>query len=358
MNDERLSAAVVGAGDLGRLVMGVLAQSPKAVLAGISDRDPAVAQQAAQGLGVPAFTDNRRLLAEVQPRVVFLCCPPQTSAEIIPICAGRGIHVWKRLPLARSLSEGAEMVRLMQRADLKLVVGTQRRSAGGYRTAARWKHRLEQIFLAQAHYLYNWGNTLGWHGDKTLAGGGALIEIGYHAIDLLVWILGLPEEVYGASSSAGNLRKATDGKRHPIYDTDDTAAAILRFRTGPMATIVTTRSSGPVSEELRLHGQGGSIAATAESCSLRGPDGETLDHFSSEGSAAEPLRRQIDAFLEAVITKAECYECSGLENLLNLAVIEAAYLCNRTSQPEHPARLLQTHGLNKDQCLSLCPAVL
>jgi hypothetical protein len=45
------------------------------------------------------------------------------------------------------------------------------------------------------------------------------------------------------------------------------------------------------------------------------------------------------------------YECSARENLLNLATIEAIYLSARTSQPEHPARLLHNNGLVPEQCL-------
>ena len=153
----------------------------------------------------------------------------------------------------------------MDKAGLKLAVGTQQRFTTGYRRAWQLRANLGEIFLARAHYLFNWGRNLGWRGDKASAGGGALMELGYHAIDLLVWILGLPEEVYGVSSM-GNRPSvpAAEEEAQPIYDTDDTAAVIMRYASGSMATVVTTRSSGPVSEELCLHGRGGSLRADGE----------------------------------------------------------------------------------------------
>jgi predicted dehydrogenase len=264
--------------------------------------------------------------------------------------------VWKELPLARSLEEGLGLVQRMDRAKLKLAVGTQRRFAAGYRRARALRAKVGEVFLARAHYLFNWGADLAWRGDRASAGGGALLELGYHPIDLLVWMLGLPEEVYGTSARvSGRQRRGERGKLQPAYDTDDTSAAILRYVSGPVATVVTTRRSGPVSEELCLHGRGGSLVASAEMCVLRGPEGEVLDSLSAPAPPLEVFRLQAEAFATAVRDGAAKYECSGRENLLNLAAIEAIYLSNRTSQPEQPARLLHNHGLRPEQCLNLRP---
>ena len=261
--------------------------------------------------------------------------------------------MWKESPLARNLEEGVAMVHCMEQAGLRLAVGTQRRFAAGYRRAWELRGQIGQVFLARAHYLFNWGPNLNWRGDTASAGGGALLELGYHPIDLLVWLLGLPEEVYGVSA-AGN-RPEVQQADQPIYDTDDTAVAILRCGEGSTASVVTSRSSGPVSEELTLHGLEGSLKADAESCLLRDPDGNTLERSVEEQSPGGVFRRQAEAFAQAVLKDTEYYACSGRENLLNLAVVEAIYLSDRTAQPESPLRLLKTTGLTAEQCLALRP---
>jgi len=281
------------------------------------------------------------------------------------------VHVWKAPPLARSLEEGLGFVQRIERAKLRLAVGTERRFAAGYRRAHDRLGKLGEVFLARAHYLFNWGTALGWRGDRASAGGGALLQLGYHVVDLLVWMLGLPEVVYGTSARvAGRQGAGPRGKLQPAYDTDDTAAAILRFdvpaglrhgvgaggpAVGPVATIVTTRRSGPMSEELSLHGRGGSIAAGPDTCVLRGPEGEVLDSLSAPSPPLEAFRLQAEAFARAVLGGGEQYECSGRENLLHLAIIDAIYLSDRTSQPEVPSRLLQNHGLRAEACLALRP---
>jgi len=356
MESQRIPVAVIGVGGFGRWTLQALQASDAVEVVGISDKDPTVAERVGQETGITAYSDNRSLLVETRPAAAYVAVPPRAAPEIVAACAERGIHVWKELPLARNLAEGLALVRLMEQAGLKLAVGTQRRFAIGYRRAWELRRELGQVFLGRAHYLFNWGPDLSWRADKASAGGGALLELGYHPIDLLVWMLGLPEDVYGVSA-VGNRPDAIgpDGKRLPLYDTDDTTAAILRYADGAMATVVTTRSSGPVSEELCLHGRAGSLTATGELCLLRSPDGSVLDEATDKAAPVEIFRRQAEAFAKAVAGNAKRYECSGRENLLNLAVIEALYLSNRTGQPERPVNLLANNGLTDEDCLTLRP---
>ena len=356
MAEQRLPVAVIGVGAFGSEMASALKHSALVDVVGLSDLDAERVANVSAEMGVPGYHDNRSLLAETRPQAVFLCVPPMSGTELISACADRGIHVWKDLPLARNLPEGVAMVRRMEEAGLKLAVGTQRRFSVGYRRAHEARRRLGDVFLARAHYLFNWGPELGWRGDRDSAGGGALLELGYHAIDLLVWMLGMPDEVYGVSA-VGN-RSVAAGAVEPVqrmYDTDDTAATIMRYISGAMASVVTTRSSGPVSEELCMHGRCGSLRADGGTCVLRDPDGNVLGHSEDDAPPVSVLRRQAEAFATAVIRDAKNYECSGRENLLNLAVIDAIYLSDRTGQMEEPHRLLEQQGLTVERCTALRP---
>lgn len=351
-----LPVAIIGVGGFGRWTLQALRRSRIVQVVGISDRDPSAAESAGRELGVPAYGDNRSLLAETRPKAVYLAVPPMAAVDLVELCAAHGAHVWKELPLGRSLAEAVAVVQRMEKAELKLAVGTQRRFAAGYRRAWELRGRLDQVFLARAHYLFNWGPTLDWRSDRASAGGGALLELAYHPIDLLVWMLGLPEEVYGLTAGP---HRSTPGEQTaqpgPIYDTDDTAAALLHYRDGCIASLVTTRRSGPVSEELSLHAPGGSLTADNQSCLLRDADGSLVDQMSEDDVPQDLFLRQAEAFARAVLQDAKTYECSGRENLLTQAVIEAIYLADRTGQPETPARLLKTHGLTPEDCLARRP---
>ncbi|MBL7134017.1 MAG: Gfo/Idh/MocA family oxidoreductase [Phycisphaerae bacterium] len=353
---DRLPVAIIGMGGVGRATLEALLSSDVVRVVGLGDRDRLTAERAGEDFNVPAFTDNRRLIIEAAPAAVYLAVPPAAAPDIVAACAKHGLHVWKELPLARNLREGAAMVHRMDAAGLKFAVGTQRRFTTSYGRASQLCGRLGRVFLARAHYLFNWGGELDWRGDKASAGGGALLELGYHAVDLLVWLLGLPETVFCHCAGANRPQLPRGGKEpQPPYDTDDTAATLLQYADECVASIVTSRSSGPVSEELSLHGRDGSLTANSETCTLRDPDGNVLNRVADESAPIELFRRQGEAFARSVLADAGKYQCSARENLLNLAVIDAMYLSDRTRQPENPSRLLHTNALSVDECLACRP---
>ena len=355
MPEQSLRVAIIGLGGFGSRTLQALRKCEGVNLVGVADRNQPVSEQVGRELGVPAYPDDRQLLSETQPQAVYIAAPPMAYPDLLTGCADRGIHVWKKLPLARNLDEGVAMVRRMDQAKLKFAVGLPWRFMPTYDAARRLVPKLGGVFLARAHYLFNWGPDLGWHGDKSQAGGGALLQLGYLPIDLLVWLLGMPEDAYGCCARGHRPQLPDDDQARPVYDTDDTAAAVLRFGDGCMATVVTTRSSGPVSEELILHGRAGSLAVNSDRCVLRSPDGAVLEHHQDESGPTEAFRRQAESFAHAVLTHAKTYDCSGSENLLTLAVVETIYLADRTGQPENPLRLLKTRGLEQRDCTRCRP---
>ena len=359
MSDERLDVAVIGLGGFGRLTLQALRDSDLVTVVGAADRNPGVAHEIRGQTDLPTYTDPRQLLVERRPKAAYIAVPPSEARDLVDQCAKFGIHVWQEQPLGRDLDEGLATVRRMEAAGLKLAVGTQRRFAPGYRRGQELLADLGEVFLARGEYLFNWGGKLGWRGDRASAGGGALLELGYQLIDLLNWMLGLPEEVYGISA-CGHRPEDTDarGEALPIHDTDDSAAALLRYRGNGMASLVTTRSSGPVRESLVLHGRRGSLWTDDHRCVLRDPEGNVQQQTRDDSPPVAVYRAQAEAFARAVLDDAARYPCSGWENLLNLAVIDALYLSDRTSQAESPRQLLQARRVTLQECLSRQPAAV
>lgn len=353
MNEEPACAVVIGLGAFGAQMARAIMESPSITLCGVGDRDPHKAARLGNELGVPHYTDNRQLLLNAKPRLACIATPPMVWEELLDICAKRGIHVWKEAPLGRHLGEAASLVRRFQQADLKLAVGTQRRFAESYRRARELTDRLGEIYLARGHYLFNWGGPLHWRADRHSAGGGALLELGYHLIDLILWTLGVPEEVYGLVTAEDPPDDADPPQ--PPHDTDDTATAVLRYRNDTMATLVTGRLSGPVSEEFAIHGRDGSITVNHDTCTLRSSEGEVLDHLRETVTPNDLFRRQAEAFAHAVVHEESRYHCSAAENLLANAVLEAMYLSAQTCQPESVWKQLQIHGLEVEECLQYSP---
>jgi predicted dehydrogenase len=341
MSKGTLRAALIGAGGFGTHALQALRGSRLVELAGLSDRDPRVAEAAAAEAACPGYTDHRRLLAETAAQAVFLAVPPGPAIELVRLAAQRGVHVWRQVPVARSLPEAVELCQLMDRCGRKFAVGTQRRFMSGYRRARDMLDRLGEVYLTQAHYQFDFGPSLGWRGDRS-AGGGALVELGYHMFDLLLWLLGLPETVY---TIAGTGQRAPGREDLPVYDSDDTAVAVFRCAGKAATTVTVSRCFRPVSEGVTLYGAAGVLSAGPEQCELRDRQGTVLESFRQEETLAVVFTRMIDSFARAAAEDAARYECSGWENLPAMAAVDAAYLSDQTGQPESPGELLAHYNV-------------
>ncbi|OPX23217.1 MAG: hypothetical protein B1H04_03960 [Planctomycetales bacterium 4484_123] len=352
MVQATLQACLIGAGSFGAHALAALRDLPAVELVGLSDRDTQVASSAAAQAGCPAYSDHRRVVVETNPEVVFLAVPPAPAAELVRLAARRGIHVWRQVPCARNLHEAIDLCRSMDRAGRKFAIGTQRRFMRAYQQARAMLPRLGQAYLVRAEYQFNLGPELGWRGDRS-AGGGALLELGYHIFDLLVWLWGLPESVYALT---GTGQRARGGEDLPVYDSDDTAATVLRFGGGLAAVVTVSRCFGPLAEAVRIHGQGGLLEVGPEECVLRDRDGNVVERLADGETPAEVFGRMIDAFARAAKQDAARYECSGWESLRTQAVVEAAYLSDQTGQPEDPADLLAGYDVSESDCLRYAPA--
>jgi len=211
MPEQLLQAAQIGVGGFGGNTFRALRACPLVELRGLADADPAVLAAAAQEAACTGYADDRQLLVQSRPQAVFLAVPPARASQLVRLAARWGAHVWKEAPLARTLAEAVELCRTADAAGVKLAVGTQRRFMPGYRRARALIQRLGTVYLLQAHHLFNWGPVLGWRGDRA-AGGGALLEVGWHLLDLTVWLLGLPETVYAVASTGQRTAPRHEGR--------------------------------------------------------------------------------------------------------------------------------------------------
>ena len=350
MSQDKLRAVVIGAGALGGHILEALGQCSLVELVGLADRDHRAAEALA-GDVCPAYADDRQALVETRPDVLFLAVPPRAAAEILQLAAHRDLHVWTAGPPACDLPQAVEMCRQTRAADIKFAVGAPRRFTASYRRALELAGELGEIYLINGRYVFDWGASLGWRGSMA-SGGGATLQLGYHMMDLVVAIAGVPETVYCVTSTG---QRARGGDDQAIYDTDDTSVAICRYRGQTVANVTVSRCFSPVDERLTVFGEGGSIVATPDRCVLRDRDGVVAESLEQDDSAAAVLARQAEDFARAVSEWRERYECSGWESLRTMAVIEAAYLSVRTGQPESPQTLLAGYDLTAADCLAFAP---
>jgi predicted dehydrogenase len=244
-------AAIVGAGwiaDHGHLPAYAAAGVE---VAAIADIDEAVASALAERHGVPRVdSDWRQMLAEVQPDIVSVCVPNMWHAEIALGAIEAGAHVFCEKPLATSLDEAERMFAAARAADVVLMADQNTRFQPRNRVLREAIDRgdLGEIYFVETVYARRMGIP-GWGSFTSRAHsfGGAVCDIGVHALDLAVSLLGNPRPRSVSATTATEFGTREDVAelrgRHwepSAFDVEDFGAAFVRFEqpSGREASLV------------------------------------------------------------------------------------------------------------------------
>ncbi|EOL42637.1 hypothetical protein RV11_GL002959 [Enterococcus phoeniculicola] len=138
------------------------------------------------------YTDFKEMLADSDLDVVHVCTPNSSHSELTVAALEADCHVMCEKPMAKTSKEAKAMIEAANRTGKKLTIGYQNR----FRTDSRYLHEvcedgeLGNIYFGKAHAIRRravptWGVFL----DEEAQGGGPLIDIGTHALDLTLWMM-------------------------------------------------------------------------------------------------------------------------------------------------------------------------
>jgi predicted dehydrogenase len=201
----------------------------RAAIGGLADADGERARQfaAANGLDAAIWTDYRAALAGGGFDIVCICTPPPLHRIMAVDSLDAGAHVLLEKPMAVSLADCDAMIEAARRNRRVLAVAAQNRYRSEYwrvRELIRsgvcgniLSMRAESAWWRGAEYYQTWHGS--WKGE----GGGCVLNLAIHQIDLLLWIAGRPAEITAFMS---NVKHGAD---YGNIEVEDLAAALLRF---------------------------------------------------------------------------------------------------------------------------------
>lgn len=359
---------IVGASGFARLTIDALADRRDFQVVAVADLKRELAESAAARFDAKVYLDVRSMLVESPIEACLMSLPHDEYPEYVRLAGQRGLHLLKEKPLGRSFDEALALVDEWDRQSARsqrpavFMIGTQRRFLPGF---AAMKQRLAEMrrpFMVRSHFLFNWNGDFGWRGQKKRAGFGVLGDAGYHNIDLLNWLLGPPIFVYSSQSTGG--RPNPD---HP-YDTDDTALCMLQYPGGLVGYVACSWVTSPDVIDVIVHGPDGTMIATSERLAVLDLAGKRIEETSAvtKQASRQAMIAKLDAFAAAVRGGGQSadspaaagrqavlptYACSARENLINQAVVEAAYLSGLTGQPQSPAKIFELRGRSIEEFL-------
>ena len=163
---------------------------------------------------------------------VSVCTWNAAHAECTIAALNAGKHVLCEKPMAMNAAEAQAMLDAAKRNDRLLMIGFVRRFGNDCAIAKDLiEHdRMGDIYYAKATYLRRNGCPGGWFGDKARSGGGPLIDLGVHVIDLTRYLMGKPKpvSVYGATFHKLGDRRSIKSERGYVSATQEDGRARLQ----------------------------------------------------------------------------------------------------------------------------------
>lgn len=214
----------------------------KVRLVAVCDAHEDKVRAAAEKFGVLlVFTDYRELLAREDIDAVSVCTTNYLHKQPVLEAFAAGKHVLCEKPLAMNAAEGAEMVAAGRAAGRQFQVGYNLRFGPGAQAVRRFLDdgKLGDVYHVRAQALRRRGiPSHGHFTDKSKQGGGPLIDIGAHVLDLSLWLMDFPKpvSVSGQTQTKFGHRENIIGLRgqwnRANFTVEDFASGFVRFENG------------------------------------------------------------------------------------------------------------------------------
>ncbi|MCZ2098641.1 MAG: Gfo/Idh/MocA family oxidoreductase [Chloroflexota bacterium] len=250
---DRLRTGVIGYGKVAHLHAQALRSLPMSEFVAVCGRSAERAQAFAQQYGAAAFTSVRDMIEQAGVQAVVICTPHPAHAGPAVEAASLGAHVLVEKPLASTLADCDAMIDAAQRAGVKLGVVSQRRF---YEPVQRVRAAIDAGKIGRpvlgTVVMYGWRDEAyyrsdPWRGQWSAEGGGVLVNQAPHQLDLLQWLMGPIDEVFGY----------WDNLNHPTIEVEDTAVAVLRFKGGVGSIVVSNSQKPGIYGKVHIHGSNG-----------------------------------------------------------------------------------------------------
>jgi predicted dehydrogenase len=285
---KELNVGLIGAGFMGKAHSLAYAAMPMffwpapalPIRKTIAEANDQLAEEASRRFGFENYTsDWHQVVDDPEIDVVDIATPNHLHAEIAIAAAKAGKHIISEKPLARTSEEARAMYEAVTEAGVVHMVAFNYRRTPAVSLAKKFidEGSIGRILNFRGTYLQDWSadpnSPLSWRFKKSIAGSGALGDIGTHVIDLARYLVGDVAQVNalmstfiterplqsGGADSLGTVRGG-EGPKGPV-DVDDEIMTMLRFQNGAVGSIEATRNAHGRNNYItfEVHGTEGSI---------------------------------------------------------------------------------------------------
>jgi predicted dehydrogenase len=299
---NKMRWGLIGAGDIVRKrIVPALAESKLCELVAVCRGNAAKAEEFAREFDIPAwYSDHREMLSAGDIDAVYIASPVYLHAEHTKDAARAGKHVLCEKPLALDTAECDEMIAACKENGVTLGVAYYRRF---YPVVERIRKALRDGEIGKAVFVqvntfeaFNPGpdHPRRWFIEKAKSGGGPMMDFGCHRIEILL-------DLFGSVNSVESINA------NVIFDreVEDTSSALLRFESGPCASLTVTHAAKASLDSFDIYGTGGTIrigSLNSGMISIENAAGNAAESHPPSSNFHSPL---IEDFAESVMNGRE-----------------------------------------------------
>jgi predicted dehydrogenase len=245
---KKLRVAFIGCGGIAQTHLGALATIPEVeVVAGVDVNQDRLQVMRDKWNVDKVYTDWKKMLKEVQPEAVSICTPNGVHAQPAIDSLNAGSHAIVEKPMAMNPGQCQKMIDAAKKTGKKLAVGFQYRYHPNteFLTRAREAGEFGNVMFVKCQALRRRGiPNWGVFGRKEMQGGGPMIDIGVHVIEMAHYVMGSPRPI----AASGNTWTYLGNKKSDVvsqwpnwdfktYTVEDLAIGQIRFENGAILQI-------------------------------------------------------------------------------------------------------------------------
>ena len=233
---KKLRIGVIGLG-MGQGHVKSYQTHPQAEVVAVADVNAALLKEVGDKYSVPGrYTDAQAMLDRENLDVVSVVTPNKFHKPLTLAAFRAGCHVLCEKPMAMNAKEAREMLAASRKARKRLMINFSYRF-----TEQAWALKQEvdkgvfgDFYFGRTvwHRRRGMPNFGGWFGQKVLAGGGPLIDLGVHRLDLALWLMGYPKPDWVMGSTYDRIAAPLAKAQKKAYDVEDLASGFIRFQNG------------------------------------------------------------------------------------------------------------------------------
>jgi predicted dehydrogenase len=242
---KKIKVGIIGCGGIanGKHFSALKANGELCEIVAFCDIIPERAEKAAREFGIvgaQAYTDYKDLLADPNVELVHVLTPNVSHCPITVDAFGAGKHVLCEKPMAATTEDAEKMLAAWKKSGKQFTIGYQNRFRNDVQSLKKSceKGELGDLYFGKAHAVRRRAvPTWGVFPNKALQGGGPLIDLGTHALDITLWVMNNYEVESVTGSVFCKLRDYPDGNLFGPWDpktfeVEDSAFGFIKMKNG------------------------------------------------------------------------------------------------------------------------------